>query len=500
MDARRLAAASGYRAGVRSPGWYHHLFTVPDRPVERWLAEAARRLRAEDQPVSSAHVIEAVRVCASLAGLRGRPLAGLAELAEATSAVLCEGSELRAGLVHDSMAVGERLGSVPGSAPTVPLQSDLSARQRRLRMKPAASPRDLDIDLRDDTGRQRSALLHQLRLIGVEWGVPRQDSTRSRGTFREAWTLVWTPELDLALIEASTWGTSVPAAAAARARDLAAAAGLPRLTLLTEECLKADLAEAVGDVLAAMTARAAEDADIEHLMAALPPLARSARYGDVRRLDSASLRDVAVGLLARVCAGIGPALSGLGDEAAARMVTRVDGVQAAAVLLGGDAEQEWLDALAAAAVREDVPGRVCGRAHRILHDTGRLDGAALADRLGRATSRATSPDRAAAWIEGFLSGSGLLLGHDTALLSLIDRWLARLAPEAFTTVLPLLRRTFGAFAAAERRAIGEQVRRPGRGAASAEWATDDIDTGRAAAAVATAAAAMGIAAGNGGGN
>ena len=53
----RLATASGYGAGVRAPGWYHHLFTVTDRPVHRWLTAAARMLREEGQQVSSSHVI-----------------------------------------------------------------------------------------------------------------------------------------------------------------------------------------------------------------------------------------------------------------------------------------------------------------------------------------------------------------------------------------------------------------------------------------------------------
>ena len=38
----RLAAATGYRAGMGSPGWYHHLFTAPDKPIVRWLTLMAR--------------------------------------------------------------------------------------------------------------------------------------------------------------------------------------------------------------------------------------------------------------------------------------------------------------------------------------------------------------------------------------------------------------------------------------------------------------------------
>ena len=85
---QRLASATGYGAGVASPGWYHHLWVAQDQPIVRWLAKVARALRTRDLPVSSAHVIEAVRLAETLASLRGRPLAGLAEVTEATRAVL----------------------------------------------------------------------------------------------------------------------------------------------------------------------------------------------------------------------------------------------------------------------------------------------------------------------------------------------------------------------------------------------------------------------------
>jgi len=55
--------------------------------------------RAEDLPTSSAHVIEAVRLAEALATLRGRPLAGLAEVTDATRAVLCDGDEVVIGAV-----------------------------------------------------------------------------------------------------------------------------------------------------------------------------------------------------------------------------------------------------------------------------------------------------------------------------------------------------------------------------------------------------------------
>ncbi len=175
-----MASWQGYGAGVPSPGWYHHLFTQPDRPVIRWLVAVAALLREEGQPVSSAHVIEAVRLAETLAVLRGRPLPGLAEVTEATRAVLCDGEELRVALVDRRMVVGERLGEVPPETPSVPLVADVAATQRRLRMRPSPLVSQLDLDLRREIDLDRSRLLHRLGLLGVAWGEPLRRPARPR--------------------------------------------------------------------------------------------------------------------------------------------------------------------------------------------------------------------------------------------------------------------------------------------------------------------------------
>lgn len=169
---RRLARHSGYGAGIDSPGWYGHLFGAPDRPIERWMTKVAGLLRDEDRFVSSAHVIEAVRLAGTLAALRGRPLAGLSETTDAIRAVMCEGSDVPLALVQDRLIVGETLGEVPDTAPAVPLQRDLARLQRSLRLKPESLERELELDLRKDTDAARSRLLHRLRLLAVGWGEP----------------------------------------------------------------------------------------------------------------------------------------------------------------------------------------------------------------------------------------------------------------------------------------------------------------------------------------
>jgi hypothetical protein len=213
----RLAFRSGYGAGVHAPGWYRHLWTAPDHAVIRWAAEAARLLRSEDIDASSASVIEVVRLAETLATIRGLRSPGLAELNESAVSVLCAGEPTRLRLVRDRLEIGDVLGRVPDDAPTVPLQRDLAALHKRLRLKPTGESKPLELDLRNDVDRERSRLFHRLTLLNVPWATPRAHAGRKLGTFAESWTLRWIPEMEVALIEASVWGTTVEAAAHARA-------------------------------------------------------------------------------------------------------------------------------------------------------------------------------------------------------------------------------------------------------------------------------------------
>ncbi|AZM60469.1 MULTISPECIES: DUF5682 family protein [unclassified Streptomyces] len=465
---RRLSRASGYGAGIESPGWYEHLFDAPDRPVERWLTKVARLLRAEDMSVSSAHVIEAVRLAETLAALRGRPLPGLGETTDAARAVLCEGSDVPLALVHDRLVVGDVLGEVPAAAPAVPLQRDLTRIQRRLRLRPEAAGRELELDLRKETDAERSRLLHRLRLLGIGWGEP-ADSRAGTGTFRETWRLRWEPELSVRVAEAGVWGTTVLAAATAKAgADAVAARSLAEVTGLAERCLRAGLSEALPTVLRMLTDRAALDTDVGRLAQALPALVRALRYGDVRGTDTAALAGVAAGTAERVFVGLPPACAALDADAAEEMRGHVDAVHGAVGLLGdapapGHAglRARWQSVLRTLSARDTVAGVVRGRAVRLLLDDGGLARDEVARRMGLVLSPGTPPADAAAWIEGFVGGAGggLLLVHDERLLGLVDAWLTGVPAETFTDVLPLLRRTFSAYGTGVRRTLGELVRR-----------------------------------------
>ncbi|MBD2095565.1 hypothetical protein H6F90_10390 [Trichocoleus sp. FACHB-591] len=502
----RLAMSSGYGAGIESPGWYHHLWQAgtPDKPNSTsaaqitisWMTCVARLLRQQDLDASSASVIEAVRLAEALAALRDRALPSLMELNEATQTVLCFGDALPMKLIHDKLIVGERLGEVPDETPMVPLQQDLLRQQKRLRLKVDATEQALDLDLRKPTDLERSHLLHRLSLFGIGWGKPQKNSG-SKGTFHELWRLQWQPEFAIALIEAGIWGNTIEAAAIAFVCDAAnRSADLPALTRLIDKTLLANLPEAIHHLMVRLRAEAAIASDVAHLMAALPPLANVLRYGNVRQIDTGIVGPVVDGLITRVCIGLPVACASLNDEAAATLYNLLLEMHRVVTLLQKPEHlADWQAVLTQLADQRGLHGLLAGRCCRLLLESGAFSAEETAQRLGLALSSTNEPAQSAAWVEGLLQGSGLLLLHNPTLWQVLDEWISTLSTEHFTTVLPLLRRTFSTFSAPERRQMGEQVRQ-GRSGSSANLTTstssESFDLDRADQVLAIVAQLLGI--------
>ena len=483
----RLAAASGYGAGVLSPGWYDFLWKNHQASgtelVIAWISKVARFLRNEDIDCSSAHVIEATRLSDTLAAIRERPAAGLDEMNEAIRAAVCMGDDAPMRLIRSQLIVSERLGRVPPDVPAVPLQRDLEQQHRRLRLKPAALEKEFDLDLRKENDLARSHLLHRLSLLGIPWGEVQATGYGAKGTFHEIWRIQWQPEFAIRVIEASRWGHTISDAATALAIDHAETAeSLPALSALVDRVLLANLPRAVEPVTRALENLAAIAGDTSQLLEAIPPLANVFRYGNVRQTDATLVGHVLDGLVARGCIGLAGACASLDDESAAAMRSRVVAVHQAIKLIGNeDHLAQWLPALDRLATPGGAHGLIGGLASRLLFDERPGDAEVTARRVSQALSIGNDPIPAAAWLEGFLHQSGIILLHDDRLWQTVDSWLASLSEERFTHVLPLVRRTFSLFPNNERQQLGHRAQHaptgpgstiPGTTVSMDEWNED----------------------------
>lgn len=454
----RLSYRSGYGAGVESPGWYEHLWHARELAPTRWLATAARLLREKDLDASSASVIEAIRLADALAAVRELQSPGLAELREAILTVLCHGEPAPMQLIRDRLEIGDNLGQVSQDAPTVPLARDVAALQKRLRLKPSPEIRHLDLDVRKENDLARSHLLHRLALLGIPWGELRETGGRV-STFREIWQIQWQVEFAVAIIESNVWGNTVELAATAKViHDALQSQELADITALLDASIQAGLTTAVDPLLERIQSQAAVAADVRHLMDAILPLARIARYGDVRGTAATQVMPILVGMFERACVGLSAACNSLDDEAAERMLASIAHVQQALDILNRDELQEPWQAQLSGLMHGSVHALLRGGCCRMLLEKSRLSGDELYRAARLALSRANPPSECAAWATGLLRGSGLLLLHQDLVWQIFDRWLAELDEKSFVETLPLLRRAFADFSSAERRQMGEKVK------------------------------------------
>jgi hypothetical protein len=199
------------------------------------------------------------------------------------------------------------------------------------------------------------------------------------------------------------------------------------------------------------------------------------------------------GFVVRICVGLPVACSSLDDDAATAMRERIEAVHGAIGVL--DREQHsaaWYDALRRVADSARAHGLVAGRSTRLLLDGGALEAADAARYLSRTLSTAEDPARAAAWVEGFLAGSGQLLLHDDTLWHLVDDWLVHLREETFVALLPLLRRAVSAFTPPERRQLGQRAREPGGAGRLTPSGDVEFDHARAEAGLRTVLTLLGV--------
>ena len=470
----RLAYASGYGAGVISPAWYELMWQKRSALGAEWLTRAARLLRAEDIPASSAHVIEACRLADALAAVRDRPIPGLSEYQEAAVAVLGAGDETNLRLINRRWHFDARLGRVPEDFPAAPLQRDLAVLQKRLRLPASVEEKTLDLDLRETLDRERSHLLRRLRILGIEWAKPASRGPSGKGTFHEIWQLLWQPEFAVRLVEAGRYGHTVASAASmALADESASLQRLADLVRLLDDALFADLADAVLPLVTATQQRAAAQADVLQLLEAIGPLVNVYRYGNVRETDVTLVRHILDAVVPRVLVGLLQAAANIDSDAAATLWKQMREAERALNQLA-DAEflAGWRNCLGSLASGEAVHPLIAGYAHRLLYDAGVIEFEGLSSALSRALSSGNPAEVAASWIEGLLSGSGTILIHDDRLRTLLDGWLRGVSPEHFTNVLPLLRRTFCEFPAPERRMLGTRLK---RGAESAPLSVARVD-------------------------
>lgn len=458
----RLSVQSGYGAGIVSPAWYEMLYKKPRKDIiTYWMTRAAHLLRVEDLDASSAHIIEAVRLATALATMRDLHLPGMDEMLESATSIFGGGYGEAVKIIEKELVIGNKMGDVPKELKNNPFQLDLEKTQKSLKMKVVEIKADLELDLRNTKNkldRDRSFLLYRLQILGIPWGKLKSGgSGKDRLSSKETWTLQWKPEFAINVVEAGMWGNTVIDAVTNFSINKANESNdMTELVKLLKQCLFAAINPAISPIIQKIQDIAAVSKDVLALMDTLPDFVQVLRYSgaDFRKRDVEIINHLLEEIIPRICISLPTICSSLDADAANDIWGRMQKVNQAIVILNWQHQTlNWFNAVAAILNANHIDGLLSGGSCRLLFDNQKLSKEETEMELSRALSGGNEAIFSVRWMEGYLSGSAMILITNHTILALIDNWLRNLSNEIFVEYAPLMRKVFSKFSPPERQKI-----------------------------------------------
>lgn len=472
----RLSTRSGYGAGNKAPGYYELIWEAykHDDPLyasNAYLTNIAAAHRKSGNAASSAQVIEAVRLAASLAQMRGgnsSDIPTLRDLRDAAETCIGEGSFAALSIAVADVEIGTKIGALPEGVSRTSIQDDFYRLLKDLKLEKykSVTAQELKLDLRENRRASseksafldlnRSFFLHKLRVLNIDFAkkmATKQDSA----TWAEEWTVCWTPESEIALVESALKGDTVELAASFELKErVENADSMSTVAEAIEDAFCCGMSGAAGYAVSALQAMAVDAVSFEELAKTALRLSNAVSYGDIRQADCAPLLPIIQQIYYRACLILTGAC--VCDDEASNVIVEamnmLNAVELAQSFLNTD---DWISALKDTASRDDLNTKLSGFAAAILLERSQMTNDELKVEVSRRLSKGVPADLGAGWFEGLTMKNRYGLIARLSLWESLDEFIQSLDDEEFKRALVFLRRAFADFSAGEKDSIAENL-------------------------------------------
>ncbi len=469
----KLSSQSGYGAGNHAPAYFEMVWdafnenTAAGLPT-RFLTNVVRELRNSGTFRSTAEVIEGVRLAEAMSGLKGsRPT--LRELQDAAITLLGQGDP---NVVRESLLrveVGTAIGALAKGVAQTSIQDDFNRELTRLKLEPYKTGvrKQLDLDLRENRrvksaeaaflDLHRSSFLHRLAVLEVDFAkklTVRQDGT----TWAESWALQWTPEAEIAIVEAVLLGETLELATAFKFKQrLEKCISVAEAASVIRAACECGMSASIELARQSLQRLASDSTDFTALAGACHELGLVIRYGDVRRFDAEPLKPLLQQLfLQGALTLVGAANCDL--AAAKKMVVGLNELNKVALDYTALIDEAlWIAELQKLAQADHLNPLLSGYACALLVERNLISNEELAREVSRRLSPGIEADLGAGWFEGLAQRNRYALLTRLALWKELAGYVASLTDDEFKRALVFLRRAFGDFSPAEKRSITENL-------------------------------------------
>lgn len=468
----RLSSRTGYGAGNKAPYYFELMWQAIGK--ERlsdlsavYLSKVAKALRDQGHNASSASVIEAVRLANALTSMRGGALPVLKDLHDAVITCFGGGELSSVAEAINRIDIGTAIGYLPEGVSQTPVQEDMNQELKRLKLTnyKSAVAQELSLDLRENLkvktkeaafiDLNRSTFLHRLRVLNIHFAEQIRVSQDS-ATWAEKWTLRWTPEVEIEIVEANLKGETLEIAAAYQLKeqliectDIALAARIIRLAC---EC---HLTNIFDNALTTLQALLVDSNDFKATANAAHELSTLIQYGDLRQFNLEPLVPILQQLFLRSALLLVDASSC--DDKAATAITQ--GINVMEIISQQQYEvvdvDTWQKQLHHLAWRDDLNTKLSGVAFSILLEHNLASEDDCAKEVSRRLSPGVPADLGAGWFEGLSGRNRYALLSRVTLWRELDKYVAQLDDEEFFRSVVFLRRAFGEFEPNQKNSIAE---------------------------------------------
>ncbi|CAG0987233.1 hypothetical protein PHYC_02091 [Phycisphaerales bacterium] len=470
----KLSTQSGYGAGNRAPAYFDLLWDALRESdlaglPSRYLSLVARHLREAGTHRSTAEAIEGVRLANTLSALKGGLAPTLTDLRDAAITLLGHGelSTVKDAIAH--VEVGTAIGELPVGVSRTSIQADFERELSRLRLEKHKTTvqQELTLDLRENRQAKsvdaafldlgRSSFLHRLRVLGIGFAKPMRTSQQA-ATWAERWTLQWSPESEIHLVEAVLLGETVELAAGFKFKSTleACASIADAAEVVRDACLCGMMAsmDAARRRLQELSAETSEMTAIAH---AAHVLGLIVRYGDVRKFDPEPLMPLVEELFVEAALAM-HAAAGCDNEQAQKTIVAMNEMNGLALEHADRVDEAlWIERLRRLSDADDRNPLLSGYACAILLERGLMANEDLAREVSRRLSPGVPADLGAGWFEGLSKRNRYALLARQVLWALLADYIGSLDEDHFRRSVVFLRRAFGGFNPREKRQIAENL-------------------------------------------
>jgi hypothetical protein len=470
----KLSSQSGYGAGNHAPAYFELLWEaleagdLHDLPLQ-YLSHVARHLREAGTHRSTAEVIEGVRLARTLAALHDGLAPTLRDLRDAAVTLVGHGELASVGEALSRVEVGIAIGELPKGVSRTSIQEDFERELDRLKLEKYRTTikQELTLDLREDRRAKteeaayldlrRSTFFHRLRVLEISFATPAPSGQQS-ATWAERWFLQWTPESEIALVEAVLLGETVELAAGFKFKNrLEACTGIAEAADLVRDACQCGLMTSMDLARRRLQELAAESSEFKAIAHATYQLSQVVRYGDVRKFDPSPLLPLMEELFVQGALAL-HAAANCDNQAAQELLGSVEELNRVSLEHHDRVEEAlWTDRLRRLADADDRNPLLSGYACATLLERGLIANEDLAREVSRRLSPGIPADLGAGWFEGLAKRNRYALLARQPLWEELAGYVRSLDAEQFKRALVFLRRAFGGFSAREKRQVCENL-------------------------------------------